>query len=408
VVTLVNNSTAVMVQDTNSRHRTRLTASDIQGVSLRIAHDINTRNSERPQLFLSKYKSRFVHAATITIFGNIVKWMTYLDRPPHIVASLPENPNGLGVLTSPSKGSSFASIFLRGDFMSIKIMNLVWSAAQYTDPRTLLVLLALADWSNDEGMSWPSLPKLAIKSRQSSRNVQRILKSLRDEGVLRIEVHDGRNHCNRYFLNLAVLETTTPCRGLPLDTPELPVEKPVEKANPANDKTRQVEPETTTNDPTTHDTALSHNPSSTDPSRTESSKTEICTSIEGAVGNSKAEVQTPSSQKAKTAEAELAKRLATWKVPFPKYAAEMFWHICEKEFPALTVPLLMLQLELEWEHANQRAVSRPTAYLIDACRTAFRRKTLWPEHPPPKPPGWTSIGRLTESFRRGVDHDPMQ
>jgi hypothetical protein len=62
-------------------------------------------------------------------------------------------------------------------------MNLVWENAPYKDG-ALLVLLALADWSDDKGRSFPSVPTLAAKTRQSERNTQYCLRDLEKAGFL--------------------------------------------------------------------------------------------------------------------------------------------------------------------------------------------------------------------------------
>src|SRR6185312_989497 len=84
--------------------------------------------------------------------------------------------------------------------MSIKIMNLVWESAPYSG-NTLLTLLALADWSNDEGYSFPHLDQLAKKSRQSKRNVQRSLDQLTQDGVLSVQLNRGRFSRNEFIIN---------------------------------------------------------------------------------------------------------------------------------------------------------------------------------------------------------------
>lgn len=45
-------------------------------------------------------------------------------------------------------------------------------------PVEKLVLLALADWSNDEGACWPSIAKLASKTNASDRTIQRAIGAL--------------------------------------------------------------------------------------------------------------------------------------------------------------------------------------------------------------------------------------
>jgi hypothetical protein len=88
-------------------------------------------------------------------------------------------------------------------------MNLVWSGTEYTDPGTVLVLLTLADWSNDQGTSWPSIPQLAQKSRLSERQIQYILSQLQKDRIVQMEIGGGRKP-NTYRLNLPVLEGIQP------------------------------------------------------------------------------------------------------------------------------------------------------------------------------------------------------
>jgi len=88
-------------------------------------------------------------------------------------------------------------------------MNLIWSGTEYRDPGTVLVLLALADWSNDRGTSWPSIPQLAQKSRMSERQVQNILGQLGKDRIVEMELGGGRKP-NTYRLNIPVLERIQP------------------------------------------------------------------------------------------------------------------------------------------------------------------------------------------------------
>lgn len=63
-------------------------------------------------------------------------------------------------------------------------MTKIWDSGAYAEG-TLLVLLALADWANDEGLSiFPSIEAIGEKARLSTRQVQRALGTLRDDGVL--------------------------------------------------------------------------------------------------------------------------------------------------------------------------------------------------------------------------------
>jgi hypothetical protein len=107
--------------------------------------------------------------------------------------------------------------------LSIEVMTWAWkhSRASGTD---LLVLLALADWSNDGGFSWPSITVLAKKTRVSERTVQRSITAL--EGLLELKVFDstGGRNTNEYQI-LQGCQSVTPgvtpvaARGDTHDTP---------------------------------------------------------------------------------------------------------------------------------------------------------------------------------------------
>lgn len=89
-------------------------------------------------------------------------------------------------------------------------MTLVWERAPYT-AGSLLVLLALADWSNDDGISWPSMDRLARKARIDRRSAQRIVRQLAKDGVLVIDEGGGRGKQHRYLIQV---ETVANCRPL--------------------------------------------------------------------------------------------------------------------------------------------------------------------------------------------------
>lgn len=72
--------------------------------------------------------------------------------------------------------------------MSIAVSTKVWRHSKLKGT-SLLILLALADWSDDEGRSFPSIRALAGKARISERQTQKQLDHLRQLGEL--EVHLG-------------------------------------------------------------------------------------------------------------------------------------------------------------------------------------------------------------------------
>lgn len=72
--------------------------------------------------------------------------------------------------------------------MSIKAITWYWdNSAQ--DGHKLLLLLALADWSNDEGECYPRVGRLAQRARRKRRATQRAIKELETAGE--ILVHPG-------------------------------------------------------------------------------------------------------------------------------------------------------------------------------------------------------------------------
>ena len=68
--------------------------------------------------------------------------------------------------------------------MSIEVMTLVWK--HYPEGGSeLLLALALADWADDQGGHiFPSVSRMAAKTRQSDRNVQYLLAKMKEIGWL--------------------------------------------------------------------------------------------------------------------------------------------------------------------------------------------------------------------------------
>ena len=81
--------------------------------------------------------------------------------------------------------------------MSIKIMSQVWSDGP-SDKSEILLLLALADFCNDEGECWPAVDTIAEKARMTSRGVQKISARLVEAGWLEIDLRKGRHGCNLF------------------------------------------------------------------------------------------------------------------------------------------------------------------------------------------------------------------
>lgn len=95
-------------------------------------------------------------------------------------------------------------------------MSLVWEHAPYSEG-SLLVLLALADWANDQGIAWPSIAALAQKARLQRRRCQYVVRKLETDGFIEIEEGGGRSKQHRYALNLEKLKgvINAPFNGKP-------------------------------------------------------------------------------------------------------------------------------------------------------------------------------------------------
>ena len=67
--------------------------------------------------------------------------------------------------------------------MSIKVMTRVWESKLPKDEK--FILLAYADWANDEGENvYPSIGRVAWKCGYSARHVQRVTRSLAEQGIM--------------------------------------------------------------------------------------------------------------------------------------------------------------------------------------------------------------------------------
>lgn len=101
--------------------------------------------------------------------------------------------------------------------MSLAVMNNVWSHCRL-DGTHLIAMLALADWSNDQGECDPSYNQLAKKIRRTPRQTRRIVARLIDLGEIRREVCEGRDtpkgKTNLYVLDrYAEAVAEAPARG---------------------------------------------------------------------------------------------------------------------------------------------------------------------------------------------------
>ena len=91
--------------------------------------------------------------------------------------------------------------------MAVKVLSKVWDGFPGGGSE-LLALLALADWSDDEGRCWPSVASIAKKIRLSEKQARRVVHSIIETGYLSVTDNlQGGATSRRYQINLVMLST---------------------------------------------------------------------------------------------------------------------------------------------------------------------------------------------------------
>jgi hypothetical protein len=83
-------------------------------------------------------------------------------------------------------------------------MAKVWESSRHAGS-DLLMLLAIADFADDDGNAFPAVPTLAAKCRMKERNCRYLLRSLEKSGELSIVQNAGIHGSNLYRINLGAL-----------------------------------------------------------------------------------------------------------------------------------------------------------------------------------------------------------
>lgn len=83
--------------------------------------------------------------------------------------------------------------------MSVHVSSWVWKHAE-AKGNALLVLLALADMANDDGVCWPSKQHLADRTRLSLSTVKRVIGQLREGRQVVADVSMGRSNVYRILM----------------------------------------------------------------------------------------------------------------------------------------------------------------------------------------------------------------
>lgn len=97
--------------------------------------------------------------------------------------------------------------------MSLKIASLVWNDPEITNTTDRLVMLALANHSDDEGLSWPSVDRLERMTQLCQRSIYNSISRLKSTGKLSVESGGGRHKVNRYRITLHQMQGINPELG---------------------------------------------------------------------------------------------------------------------------------------------------------------------------------------------------
>jgi hypothetical protein len=118
--------------------------------------------------------------------------------------------------------------------MSVHVMAKVWGDVHvdYADGSKhagseLLLLMAIADFADDDGNAFPAISTLAKKCRLSDRYVNMLLAKLRDSGELEIHLNEGWKGANRYRV-LTGMKSASPLKPA---SPRSPLPKGVKPAS---------------------------------------------------------------------------------------------------------------------------------------------------------------------------------
>lgn len=102
--------------------------------------------------------------------------------------------------------------------MSVRCIDRVLELSAHAGTE-LLMLVVLADYSDDDGNSYPSVASLARKCRMTPRNANYILQALQASGELRVSKNQGPKGTNRYRIMIERLGAQGPAATLKPTSP---------------------------------------------------------------------------------------------------------------------------------------------------------------------------------------------
>ena len=111
--------------------------------------------------------------------------------------------------------------------MSIQVMSRVWDKSKASES-SLLVLLALADRANEDGVAWPGLATVSQCARINERHTRRILRRLEETGEIYVASGAGRTHTSMYLVCVGL--SADEIAGILVRRFEMPVSEAVRTA----------------------------------------------------------------------------------------------------------------------------------------------------------------------------------
>lgn len=87
--------------------------------------------------------------------------------------------------------------------MSVRTITRVWDHSKQSST-DLLLLLAIADHADDDGVCWPGIARLAQKTRTSERQTIRNIEKLAKSGEVFLSRQCGRGNSNLYFITVGL------------------------------------------------------------------------------------------------------------------------------------------------------------------------------------------------------------
>lgn len=140
-------------------------------------------------------KSPFRQSAQYPILG-------YFAKPLDVSLVLGANRDVFNTAKNPKISGFLAfSLFAQGVTLSAKMTFMVWDDRKNLTKHTeLAVMLALADFADDEGFCWPAIATIARKARMAESTARSHIRTLQGRGLIRVEYNAARRGSNTYRL----------------------------------------------------------------------------------------------------------------------------------------------------------------------------------------------------------------